>query len=90
MTKLKITDTDKTIGIGNPSTPYAIKVDENIYIGFGYGNPSEKLHISGNGIVIGPHGENCGCRWFDEEGNKNNYIGLGCPNPNHHYSIPTH
>jgi hypothetical protein len=90
MTKLKITDTGERIGIGDRSIPYSIKVDENTYIGFGYGNPSEKLHVSGKGIPIGPHGEYCGCKWFDDEGNLAQYVGLGCPNPNNHYSIPTH
>jgi hypothetical protein len=70
------------IGIGTPSTPYSIQVDKNTFIGFGYGDPNENLHVSGEGIIIGPHGEHCGCKWLDEEGNKLQYLGLGCQNPN--------
>ena len=85
MSKLKLQEKgnwDTRIGIGNPSTPYSIQVDKNTFIGFGYGDPNENLHVSGEGIIIGPHGEHCGCRWFDEEGNKIQYLGLGCKNPN--------
>ena len=66
--------------LNNQKPSYSIQVDKNTFIGFG-GNPYEKLHISGKGIIIGPHGEHCGCRWFDKEGNKLEYVGLGCPNP---------
>jgi hypothetical protein len=75
------------IGIGTPSTPYSIQVDKNTFIGFGYGDPNENLHVSGNRIIIGPHGEHCGCKWFDTEGNKLTYLGLGCQNPNNKLDI---
>jgi hypothetical protein len=39
---------------------------------------AEQLNL----VIIGPHGEHCGCKWFDEQGNKINYFGLGCQNPN--------
>ncbi len=84
---MKILDTGEKIGIGTPSTPYSIQVDKNTFIGFGYGNPYEKLHISGNIITIGPHGNHCGCNWFDKEGKKITYIGLGCQNPTHKFDI---
>jgi hypothetical protein len=84
---MKILDTGEKIGIGTPSIPYSIQVDKNTFIGFGGGNPYKKLHISGEGIIIGPHGEHCGCEWFDKEGNKNTYIGLGCQNPNNKLEI---
>jgi hypothetical protein len=87
MQENKIIDTGERIGTGDRSIPYSIKVGENTYIGFGYGNPYEKLHVSGEGITIGPHGENCGCRWFDKEGNKLQYIGMGCTNPSRKLEI---
>ena len=33
--------------MSNLSIPYSIQVDKNTFIGFGYGNPYEKLHILG-------------------------------------------
>lgn len=59
-----------------------LTINKDTRIGWS-GSPNQKLHISGECTVIGPHGENCGCRWFDKEGNKLNYMGLGCTNPTH-------
>jgi hypothetical protein len=84
---MKILDTGEKIGIGTTSTPYSIQVDKNTFIGFGGGNPYEKLNVSGKIITIGPHGKNCGCEWFDKEGNKNTYTGLGCQNPNNKLEV---
>jgi hypothetical protein len=38
-------------------------------------------------ISIGPYGNYCGCRWLDEEGNKLEYAGMGCPNPSRKLEI---
>lgn len=84
MQENKIIDTGERIGIGTSPPPYKLEVNENTRIGFGPIHTGS-LHVVG--IPIGPHGEYCGCRWFDKEGNKLNYVGMGCPNPAHKVEV---
>ena len=84
MEKYKIFDNGERIGIGNSPIPFAIKVDEHKYLGFGSGIPSAKLEIRGEvlPVLVRPHGERCGCELSYEYS-----FGLGCPNPTHKLNI---
>ena len=46
-----------------------------------------KLKLEDKVKTTGPHGEYCGCKFFDEKGNKILYIGLGCKHPNNKLDI---
>jgi hypothetical protein len=56
----------------------------------GTGIKGEVLGISKTPSFGGQNSYQYNVRWFDDEGNLAQYVGLGCPNPNNHYSIPTH
>jgi hypothetical protein len=86
MQKNKIVDTGERIGIGTSPPPYKLEWNENTRIGFGPIHTGS-LHVSGEYTIIGPHGENCGCRWYDKEGNKLEYAGMGCTNPSRKLEI---
>ena len=84
MQENKIIDTGERIGIGTSPPPYTLEWNENTRIGFG---PIHTGSLDVVGIPIGPHGGYCGCRWFDEKGNKLQYAGMGCTNPIHKLEI---